>query len=311
MRRIGLLVDSTARLYRGEWSSGGYHKGVTSVLLTSLPRSGSTWVLNILQRADNVIPFHEPDHLDVIGAGEKGLHPYLADTGDVDRYYKVYQSIFKGRPYVPPSMSKSYLFHYFRVLQTYLPSGKIILIKSVYSILNTRWIYETFSPKIVILLRNPFSVAHSIHRKWPDARLKNLLVQKRLMQDYLEPYRSLMERARAPYEILAARIGACYKAILSDAESNPSWVVITHEKLCRDPMNEFRELYSRLGLRWSHNIGLLIQCKNRPKTSDRIAHTDRISSKEIDKWKNLLAPAEIKQIRGFYRPFNNPYYNEL
>jgi len=286
-------------------------KNDETILLTSLPRSGSTWVLRVLGASDNVIPFHEPDHLDVIGVGRRGMHSYIGKNNKQDRYYKVYQPILKGRPYLPLSISKNYLLHASKVLQSYLPYRKKILIKSVFSLLNTEWIYKHFSPRVVILLRNPFSIVYSIHRKWPDARLKSLIDQKGLINNYLAPYKDVLEMAKAPYEILAARVGAYYKVILSDANNHPSWILITHEQLCYDPEKEFKALYSKLNLKFTNKIERFIKSTNKPKKKDRVQHVYRVARDEIDKWRTLLSPDEISRIREFYRPFNNGYYDDL
>lgn len=280
------------------------------ILLTSLPRSGSTWVLKILGYAKEVIPFHEPDHLDFVGIGTNGMHPYIKQRQYSEEYFNLYYNIFKGNPYKPFSPKKEYLLYKINVIEAFL-TDKRILVKSVYSLLNTEWIFEHFNPIVVVLLRNPFSTIHSIHRKFPDARLRNLLIQDNLMQDYLSSYKEILQSAKTPYEILAANLGAYFKVALSAAKRNPEWIVVTHEQLCVDPYSEFNKLYKKLGLTWSDKIEHLIRMTNQPKQNDNMMHVWRVLKDEVVKWKKLLTPEEVSQIRNYYRPFENTYYDEL
>lgn len=281
------------------------------ILLTGLPRSGSTWVLRILGAAKCVIPFHEPDHLEEHGIGKKGMHLYVnKDQNDI-QYYSLYDSIFKGRTYQPVSLTKACLFHYLKYIQSYLPN-RVILVKSVFTLHNTDWIYKNFQPRVVILLRNPFSLLHSVRRLFPEARLgKPVLEDRVLIRDYLEGYEDILTSAKTPYEQLAARVGAYYKIILTGVKKHQEWLVITHEQLCKAPIVGFKQLYAKLGLCWTDEIEKIIWKHNRKKRDDNVHHVCRIATREIDKWKKLLTRDEINQIRKYYRPFRNEYYSHL
>ena len=281
------------------------------ILLTSLPRSGSTWVFKALEQASGTLGVFEPDHLDDLGLGENGMHPYLGhDDYDID-YLRIYERAFSGKGSKNFSLSKSYLKQLTQNAKVSINPPKCVIIKSVYSVANTELLYQQFMPKVVVLLRNPYSVAHSIHRKWPDARLKSLLSQPKLVSEYLEPYVDLIERAKTPYEILATRIGAYHLISISEAKRNPSWQIFTHEELCEQPLEKFREMYEKLGLTWTLKASEWVSATNSPKVDDQVQHVNRISSMEIGKWRQLLSTDEIDQIRSFYEPFNTGYYEGL
>ena len=254
----------------------------------------------------------EPDHLNVWGLGMSGMHPYLpVDQDDAD-YENIYTRAFQGSTFRPFTLSRGYLRHVMREAKAMLPSdNRRVLVKSVYSILNTEWLCKRFRPRVVVLLRNPYSVAHSIHRKWPDANLKLLIDQPKLMADYLGSYREIIERAQSPYGVLAARIGAYYKIVLQMAARNPDWLVVKHEDLCRDPMQGYRQLFSSLDLVWTRDTDEALRLSNRPKQDDAVSHVQRVASEEPDKWRSLLSQSQIDEIREAYTAFSTGVYEDL
>lgn len=282
------------------------------ILLTSLPRSGSTWAFNILGQAKNVVPLREPDRLAQIEIGKKGMHLYIRKDQKDDLYYLVYNKIFKGRPDILPSFgSRGRVDHYYKLLKSYLPKSRI-LVKSCFSIHNTEWIYNNFNPDIVILLRNPFSLIYSIRRMFTEANLgKIVLEDERIIDDYLRPYKDVINSAATSNEQLAVRVGAYYKIILSAAKKHPEWTVVTHEELCNNPIDIFKGLYTKLDLKWSRKIEDKINQHNRIKKTDDVHHINRITKNEPDKWKELLTKEEVDQIRYYYRSFQNGYYDDL
>ena len=189
--------------------------------------------------------------------------------------------------------------------------AKKVVVKSVYSLANAEWIYNRFNPQVVLLLRNPYSICHSIHRKWPNARLKKLVDQPQLMKDVLDPYRDILSDAVTPYQILASRVGAYYRTVLDAAERNSEWIVIKHEDLCANPIVEYRSLFEQLGIEWNNETERFLMDSNQPKKADDVQHVYRLTTEEIDKWRNLLSSQEINEIRDMYELFQNGDYHGM
>jgi hypothetical protein len=288
------------------------------ILLTSLPRSGSTWVLKMLSVQPRVLSVHEPDHLDVVGIGNRGMHPYVNEHNESSPYYEMYAKIFRGQalPIISGGQSihrilRRLIYRHYLVLRSLSPVEQTLIIKSVFSLHNTEWIYRNFSPTVVIVLRHPCSVIHSIHRKWPNARLKEPHSQTEFVRDYLGAHKELLKGAESTFGVLSSRLAAYYSAVLGASRRHPSWIVVTHEQLCADPIGEFRRLYDKLELDWDGRVETAIHASNQPKKSDEVHHVNRVSAKEIGKWKALLSEKEIAEIGRYYCPFEIPYYTDL
>ncbi len=266
----------------------------------------------ILGTSAGVLPLHEPDHLGDLGVGENGMHPYLRlDQEDV-AYRRVYDRAFAGVPIVPFKPNRDWLIAQRRNIEMRLfGSGRRVLVKTVFSLANTEWLARRYAPKVVVLLRHPCSIVYSIHRKWPEARLRSLLDQPALMEDYLEPWRDLISIAETPHEVLASRVGAYYYVALTMASRHPDWLIISHEDLCRDPTTSFRNLHDWLGLQWSDVVQGRIDQSNRPKTDDAVSHVNRVARDEIGKWRKLMTTDEIDQVKRFYEPFDGRVYTDF
>lgn len=281
------------------------------ILMTSLPRSGSTWTAKIICKAPSIKLNFEPDRLHLWGIAKKGLHRYIPVDEENPVYENVYRQAFNGFQHPPKPFSGAYFRRIGnRVLRPLQPKQRV-LVKSVHSLVNVEWIYGKFYPQVIILLRNPLNLIHSIYRKWPEARLGDLLSQPRLMNDYLTDFRDIISEARDPYEILATRVGAYYRIVAALTIKYADWHVITHERLCESGSVAFRELFDQLYLPWTSRVKSYLESTNREKTSDAIQHVQRISKAEIEKWRSLLTDKEIAAIQRFYLAFKTGYYEEL
>lgn len=282
------------------------------ILLTSLPRSGSTWVLRVLEQAPKLVGLFEPDHLDINGIGRNGMHPYLKANAEWREYESMYRAAFDGISRPTSYMSKAGATAFARnIMRSSRIDRRRVIVKSVYSLHNTQWLSKRFNSRVVILLRSPYSLIHSIHRKWPEARLGNIISQIDLMDDYLIEYRDAIKRARSAMEILAVHVGAYYRVIQEQALFNPEWIVVKHEDLCSDPVNEFKRLFERLDLTWTQKVENFLTQTNRPKDNDNISHINRISREEVDKGRRLLTAQQMAEIKDYYNVYKGLPYQEV
>ena len=112
------------------------------ILLSSLPRSGSTWVLKALEKAPNTVGVMEPDHLGDLGLGNNGMHPYFGRGVDrvPEAYIRVFERAFDGKTSEKFNLSKRYLRQKSRNISASICQKKNVVVKSLYSVANTeRW----------------------------------------------------------------------------------------------------------------------------------------------------------------------------
>ncbi len=281
------------------------------ILMTSLPRSGSTWTAKVMGEAPGVRLNFEPDRLHLWGLAHKGQHRYIPPDAEDPNYENVYRSAFAGFAHPAKPLTTAHLRRLFYQATTPFRFNQRVLVKSVHSLLNVEWIYVKFQPQVVILLRNPLNLIYSIYRKWPEARLGDLLSQETLMRTHLSDFEDTLTNAKTPFGILATRVGAYYRIVSRLSAQYPEWLVITHESLCTSSREAFQNLFGHLHLAWTPAVQSYLESTNREKSSDAVQHVHRISEMEVEKWRTLLSDEQIREIRDYYTAFESGYYEEL
>jgi len=148
-------------------------------------RSGTTWLSTLLKYNNRYREMFEPFH-PIPGNGVRvKAHQYIRPGDRLNPLYPMASNVFDGK------------YSHHRV-----DFGNLrirydgLLIKDIFANLFARWAKEHFpSVRIVLLIRNPFSVALSKQKKptWYWATdPKIFLDQDELVSDYLQPYYDLI-----------------------------------------------------------------------------------------------------------------------
>ena len=273
------------------------------VLVAGLPRSGTTWVAEVLGRttAPDGAPahyLHEPDnHLtrpDALRA-KRSLGPYPESI--TPAYENLWVRAFAGGP--RPSarygaarvLQRAGLVH----LSTRLanedagpdaPQGPLI-VKSVHCARSLEWVVQRFAPTVLLVERNPFGVIGSWHRLgWDDFLDRDSAALRYattvLGVDPPPPGASWWERAAWHYGVLHAHLERARRR-------HPDWLVVRHETACAGPDAEFRRLADRLGLCFGAVAARFLSDSNRPGTG---YSTHRLWHEQVDGGRSRLTPAE-------------------
>ena len=151
-------------------------------------RSGTTWVSDLLNHdrkyREMFEPFH-PQHVDEMSF--LAPHQYVRPDLSHDQLESIAADVFSGTFTHPVVDSANH---------SRLYSG--LLIKDIFANLFAFWASLRFpNLKIILLIRNPFSVALSKHKKkdwyWVTDPIL-LLTQKHLYEDYLHPFEALIRK---------------------------------------------------------------------------------------------------------------------
>ncbi len=179
--------------------------------------------------------------------------------------------------------------------QTRPSAGVRRIVKSVHSVLALFWLRSVFRPKVVLVLRHPFSIATSYLRmNLPDAT-RCIFQQNAFVRDYTSSI-LISEVLHAPDRLTAMgyQLAAMYRVMSDYAQSDPECIVVKHEDLCLDPVAQFRDLYARLDLEFTPQVEQVIRSTNRPGTGFA---PNRISASEVDKWKRELDSDQVVTLK--------------
>jgi hypothetical protein len=135
-------------------------------------------------------------------------------------------------------------FHRSTVLKD--PTGKFV----------AEYLHREFEVRPVIVVRHPASLASSLKRVgwWPEMEsLKRRYPT--LLEDYFQDDTSFLRTTwSSPMLEAMAHWRATYKVLLQQASKYDDWIVLTHEDVCRRPVESFRHVYRSLGLPWSRPV---------------------------------------------------------
>jgi hypothetical protein len=271
------------------------------VLVAGLPRSGTTWVGEVLGRTAGARYLHEPDnHLVRPEAWwakrHLGGYPELSPGADAGDYERLWAQAFAGGPRPSPVYAGARLLQRagaprvsgrLASRQHPRPAPGPLVVKSVHCARSLEWAVDRFRPAVVLVERHPFGVIASWRKLgWDDfldtdrAALRHAAAV--LGVDPPPPGAPWLERAAWHYGLLSSYLQRARRR-------HPEWLVVRHEVLCAGPEPAFRRLADRLGLRFGDEAAHYLAASNRPGDG---YSTNRLWHEQVDGGRSRLAPAE-------------------
>jgi hypothetical protein len=251
-----------------------------SVLVVSLPRSGSSWVGHTLGLAADAAYLREPlDQLYLSQGGPSAVHNFEPSTPP-PTYRQAAALAFAGVPAFPSHL---------RIVADRGQWGlagrrrRRVVVKMVnpYAV---RWLLKTYRLRLIYLVRHPAAVALSFRRLgWWSPEPDHF---RSLGRDFNNAHRAVMD---------AAADGAATR-------------VVAYEALCRDPLNHFRALFEFSGLTWDERVDAQIERDTSGSDDGDPYSVSRHSATQADQWRRSIRPAELADLQAGYCYAPLPWY---
>jgi hypothetical protein len=287
------------------------------IIVIGAHRSGTTWVGEMIALAPGIMYIHEPFNID-----EPRIHPlkhwfqYVCDESpqqeqmEIERYirglidfnlhgisdeFKMIRGPRDLLRFAKNSAGKTYLRP---------------LIKDPIAVMSIEWLAHRFNAGVVALIRHPAAFVASLKvKKWTHA-FEYFTSQKKLMEK-LKPFSGQIELGiNKPADIIEQGIllwNITYYMILEYEMKHPDWIFVRHEDLSLDPVNNYKSIYSKLGLHFSSGIEKKIL---QSTSSDKESRLMRNAKSNIHTWKNRLTEDEINRIKLGTAKISGHYYSE-
>ncbi|MDQ6617441.1 MAG: sulfotransferase [Actinomycetota bacterium] len=288
------------------------------VLVTGLPRSGTTWVANVLGQAPGAVLVQEPDNPDAnpLAASVKadlGLHPVLAPGEESPRYRQLWELAYAGgwptgpgllavarqTKKLPPRVLEGVLRPAAAVMTRIGRPGGATIAKSVLVTLCLEWLEDQFAPIVVVVERNPLNVIAS----WLelDIPLGGLDTDAAIRARFVEPMGlAPLAADRSRLERTAWCVGFLTAVSRRSQSEHPDRMVVTHEQLCACPAVGFQRLFDLLGLTWTDVARHYIDTSNRSGTGYA---TTRLAAQVGEKWRTVLSDDDVSTVRAILDRF--------
>lgn len=299
------------------------------ILVTGMHRSGTSWVGKMIAASNEVAYVSEP--LNVYHRSGVMRVP--------TRYWYTYINHKNENEYLPALNETIGLkYHFFKELRSLKSTkdllrmgrdGKIFLsgrifkkralLKDPFAVFSAPWFANRLNCSTVITIRHPAAVVSSLKRLNWAFDFRDLLFQKELMQDWLEPFRNEIENAiNTPQDIIVQASllwKMIYKVVSQFRDAQPGFQIVRHEDLSKDPLQGFHKLYQNLDLDFTRQIENTIQnsssSDNPKQLSKNKTHSVRLDSQaNIMNWKKRLNPEEISRIRQLTEDTAKNFYSD-
>ncbi|MDR8409932.1 sulfotransferase [Nonomuraea sp. 3-1Str] len=232
------------------------------LLVTGLPRSGTSWTGKMLTAGRGAVyvneplnPQHPPGHSPgVLRATVTHRFQYICDDNAHDwlpalrdtvalRYRFGAELRANRSPYDLARMLK-----YGTAFTLGRLAGRRALLDDPFAVLSAAWFAARLGCTVVALERDPVSFVASWQRLGWTVSFHELLGQPLLVRDHPELL-ELGPLAGSPDRV--ARAAALWRATHRILARTPGILVVTYESLAADPVAGFRRLYGHAGLTWS------------------------------------------------------------
>lgn len=250
-----------------------------TVVLAGTGRSGTTWVGDIINYNNSYRAMFEPFNSRKIGIlSEWNYRQYLrADKLD-NKFLKPATDILNG------NIRHGWIDNLNRKV-----IAKKRLVKDIHANLLLRWIKQNVPAiPIVLLLRHPCAVANSRLKLGWGNHLDDFLIQKELLDDFLNPFKKQIESAVDSFD--KQIFFWCIENYVPLKQFSEGEIhVIFYEKLCTSPQQEIEELLMFVGEPLSPRVFNMLQ---KPSALSRKDSAIRSGSNLIDSWRKDITNAQ-------------------
>ncbi|GIH99093.1 sulfotransferase [Planobispora takensis] len=239
---------------------------MTPVLVTGLPRSGTSWAGKMLAASGELVyvneplnPSHRPGRSPgVLDAEVTHRFQYIsadddatwlrAFTDTVALRYRFLAELRRNRaPYDLARMVRYGTAFTFGRL-----TGRRALLDDPFALLSAGWFAGRLGCRVIVMVRDPVAFAGSWQRLGWTVYFHELLEQPLLVRDHprveeLRPLVGSQDRLAK-----AAALWRVTTAVAADlAARHPEILLVSYEDLATDPLTGFRRLYDWAGLTWT------------------------------------------------------------
>lgn len=274
------------------------------ILITGAHRSGSTWVGKMISASSKVRYVHEPFNIgrSVLPPPFQTWFQYLDNKSDTSFQKRVlkYLKLFLDTAPVAIIKTTPFLKGPKRFLVEYRSRWiRRTVFKDPIALMAAPWLFENLDCQVVVLVRHPAAFVASLKVKDWKFDFDHFLSQERLMKTHLSEFsEEIKNYSEKPIDIVSQGIllwNCFYKVVLEyKKEWGEEWYFAVHEELSKEPLVEFKKIYTFLDIPWGKHVEE--QVLKTTKSTTESNHV-RDSLENIHTWKNRLSEEEIERIK--------------
>ncbi len=308
------------------------------ILVTGMPRAGTSWVGKMLDASGEVVYINEPLNVchppgqspGVLRAPVDHRFQYISEANEhiyLEPFRQTLGFQYHFRAELRRNRSLPDLLRMVQHSSSFMRGrirGRRPLLDDPFAVFSADWFARRLGCQVVVVVRHPAAIISSRKRLGWRADFASLLRQPAMLADRLEPFRDEMEALRGTDDEVAE--GALlwriiHSVIAEQKKRHPQLYVVRHEDLSLDPVGGFAGLSAAFGLRFSGKTIMSIERATSGRDRERrVAWSlsrsgpSRTAFRRLDsranasRWKSSLSPAEISRIRSLTSDVASLYY---
>jgi hypothetical protein len=311
------------------------------ILVTGIPRSGTSWVGRVLSASGTLRYVNEPlnplrppgQSPGVLRASVRHRYQYITEEDDTE-FLQAFQDTIALRYHPLAELARNRRPYDLLRLAKYWPSftvGRLLhrraLLDDPFAALSVAWFARRFGCQVAIVVRHPASIVASRKRLgWKPFRFQNLLAQPMLMRDWLEPFDQEMQEADRRRDLLEStsllwRI--IYHVGAESAGRVPGILTVRYEDLAADPLREFEALAGALGVPFTAAVRRFVIRSTTGRSRERSfswsigrgaigrsAYRPLDSRANVSRWRSELSDEEVVRVRELTAGVADRFYSE-
>lgn len=239
-----------------------------ALLVTGLPRSGTSWVGKMLEASGEVVyvneplnPGHPPGRSPgVLDAEVSHQFQYICRDNEAD-WLPAFQRTVQLRYGVRAELRRNRSAYDLARMAKYVSAFRLgqarhrrALLDDPFAVLSAAWFAERLQCRTVILVREPTAFVGSWKRLGWAMHFHELLEQPLLVRDHLHPYTDRMRAMVGSSDHLARTCllwEMTYAIAAGIAEQYDAVRLVRYEDLVASPLAAFEDLYRHMGVTWT------------------------------------------------------------
>ncbi|HHH72241.1 MAG TPA: sulfotransferase [Sulfuricurvum sp.] len=267
------------------------------LLITGAHRSGTTWIGNVLNCSNVFRYLDEPLNLEHSRHRLHGVQYWFEDIETNKKLiwqlklHKLKSSLTRKRMLVKDPLSFFSIDSYIRHLDAH----------------------------VLISVRHPAAFVGSLKRQNWQHDFNHFLGQKRLMKTRLGPFeKSLALYANEKQDIVQQGIllwNLIYSNALEYKKNYPDILLVRHEDLSLNPLDEFRKIFSYFNIPYTSAVQEYIlettkETNAKKRDPEEVHQLYRNSAENIFSYRTILSAKEISEVREGTQKVSRAFYDD-
>jgi len=268
------------------------------IIIAGHPRSGTSWLRDIVSSAKGVFIYNEPD----LQRNKKKsmlsrLRAFIIkDEAGQDNSRLLLEGMeqLHSLEYIASGLKSNLSLFWGKVFCRINRIG----FKTIDSLYRLGWMRKNLNyPKTILVIRNPFGTVCS--------QLKFIAKSNPRDKVYIpsELTSAINFEIFSPVQLVALSWKLGYDTCLKENKDTPNFKVVVYEELCKDPMNISKDMFKFLELEFTDRTSAFIEKSTNPGysfiskiSSKRFYSTTKNPAESVNKWKKLLTQDQKNEI---------------